>query len=115
MSTVLYLFFGSCVVFSVLSLFFSGGAHPREGAARLAGSRAGARSSVVGREEDEDGRASGTGFGFAVGEGRFWVRDPFSIRYSNYEIGLAFACSPLETVLGPALQGILSLISLLFK
>ena len=84
--------------FFAASLFFSGGARPREGAARLAGSRAGARSSVVGREEDEDGRASGTGFGFAVGEGRFWVRDPFSIRDSNHEIGLAFAYLPLETV-----------------
>ena len=98
MSAVLCLFFGSCVVFSVLSLFFSGGAHPREGAARLAGSRAGARSSVAGRGEDEDGGASGTGFGFAVGEGRFWVHDPFSVRDSNHEIGLTFACSPLETV-----------------
>ena len=46
-----------CLFYSFFSasLFFSGGARPREGAARLAGSRAGARSSVAGRGEDEDG------------------------------------------------------------
>ena len=73
--------------FFAASLFFSGGARPREGAARLAGSRVGARNSVAGRGEDEDGGASG----IAVGEGRFWVRDPFSVCDSNHEIGLVFA------------------------
>ena len=92
------------------------GARPREGAARLARSRAGARSSVAGHGEDEDGGASVTGrrklgvfFGFAVGEGRFWVRDPFPVRDSNHGIGLVFAFLLLETVLALCYFGTVNL------
>jgi len=35
---------------------------------------------------------------FAVGEGKFWVCDPFAVHYPNYGIGVVVRFSLLETV-----------------
>jgi len=64
----------------------------------LAGSCARARSSVAGRREDKDGGNWESSFGVAVGEGRFWVRDPLPVRDSNAWNRSRVCVFPLETV-----------------
>lgn len=43
-------------------------------------------------------RTRNASFGFFVGEGRFWVRDPFAMCDPNHGMGLMFGFVLLEIV-----------------
>lgn len=57
------------------------------------------RRASLGRGGNGEARRWAILSAIAVGEGLFWVRDPFTIHDANYKIGPAFRSSLLETVL----------------